>query len=89
MDIALPVLILSRMVVFALAIGLVLISFQAYRSRPSERLEAAFIGFAFLAMGVSLTTLRPYAGDWQLMFEIVETIPFIIGFGMLYLSMYR
>lgn len=89
MSLAQAVLMLSRLVVFALVLGLVLISFQAYRKRPSKRLETAFVGFAFLAMGVAMTTLRSQAGEWRTMFEIAETVPFIIGFGMLYLSLYR
>lgn len=79
-----------RLAVFALSLGLTLISFQAYRSRPnSQRLESAFIGFAFLSMGVALTALRTNIAEWNLVFQIVETIPFIIGFGMLYVSLYR
>ena len=89
MSIAMAVLMLARLIVFALVLGLVLISFQAYRKRPSKRLESAFVGFAFLAMGVALTTLRAEMGEWQTLFEIVETIPFIVGFGMLYISLYR
>ncbi len=50
--IARSVLILMRMVVFGLTLGITLISFQAYRKRPSERLQYAFVGFAFISMGV-------------------------------------
>lgn len=89
MAVADAVLILARLIVFALVLGLVLISFQAYRQRPSKRLETAFIGFSFLAMGVALTTLRAQFDQWRTLFEIVETLPFILGFSMLYLSLYR
>ena len=78
-----------RLIVFALALGLTIVSFQAYRQRPSPRLEAAFTGFAFLSMGVALTTLRPRNGEFLAVFEIAETLPFIIGFGALYASLYR
>lgn len=84
------ILMLMRLTVFGLSLGLTLISFQAYRNRPeSARLESAFIGFAFLSMGVALTALRTNVAEWSLVFQIVESIPFIIGFGMLYLSLYR
>lgn len=78
-----------RLVVFGLALGLTLISFQAYQQKKTDRLETAFIGFAFLSMGIALTALRGEAGNWVVFFELVETIPLIIGFGMLYLSLYR
>lgn len=83
------VLALMRLVVFALALGLTLISFQAYRQKRSDRLEAAFIGFAFISMGVALTSLRAQFTVWTTPFKIVETIPFIVGFSMLYVSLYR
>lgn len=88
-EIANVVLMLLRMVVFALSLGLTLISFQSYRARKSKRLESAFIGFAFLSMAVGLTTINAQISDPLTMFYIVETIPFIVGFGMLYVSLYR
>lgn len=80
---------LMRLAMFALAFGLTLISFQAYRQRQSDRLESAFIGFAFLSIGVAFMTLSAQTPEQILFFEIVETIPFIVGFGMLYFSLYR
>lgn len=88
-------LVLMRMVVFGLTLGITLISFQAYRKRPSERLQYAFVGFAFISMGVAITSVitqlssglaGPLAGVF---FQMAETIPFIIGFSMLYVSLYR
>jgi len=78
-----------RLVVFGLALGLTLISFQAYSQRRSERLQYAFIGFAFISMGVALSTLTTQVGTYSALFGIAETIPFIIGFSMLYLSLFR
>lgn len=79
-----------RLIVFALALGLTLISFQAYSQKGSKRLEAAFIGFAFIAMGVALTSLRTQTvPDFRTIFQIAETVPFIVGFSMLYVSLYR
>ncbi len=46
-----------RMVVFGLTLGITLISFQAYRKRPSERLQYAFVGFAFISMGVAISSV--------------------------------
>ncbi|WP_049921142.1 DUF7521 family protein [Halopiger djelfimassiliensis] len=83
------VLMMMRMIVFALALGLTLISFQSYQKRQSKRLESAFIGFAFLSMGIGLTTINSQIQGVSTEFYIVETIPFIIGFGMLYASLYR
>jgi heme A synthase len=83
------VLVLMRMLVFALALVLTVVSFQSYRRRQSTRLQYAFIGFAFLSMGVGLTTLRSQVSAYVTLFSIVETIPFIIGFGMLYASLYQ
>lgn len=82
-------LMLTRLIVFGLALGLTLISFQAYQEQKSDRLESAFIGFAFLSMGVAMTALRTQVPTMGTLFQIVETIPFIIGFGMLYVSLYR
>ncbi len=83
------VLMLMQLTVFALALGLTLISFQSYRQNSSKRLESAFIGFAFLSMGVAMTTIVSQLPSPPIAFYIVETIPFIVGFGMLYLSLYR
>jgi hypothetical protein len=82
-------LLLLRLTVFGLALGLTLISFQSYRKRGSKRLESAFVGFAFLSMGVAVTTLSSQVSAFETELAIVETIPFIIGFGMLYVSLYR
>jgi hypothetical protein len=89
------VLTVLRMATFALTLGITLISFQAYRQRPSERLQYAFVGFAFISMGVAVGSVitRLSAGDADALvrsfFQLVETIPFIIGFTMLYVSLYR
>jgi len=93
--IASGVLVLLRMAVFGLALGITLISFQAYRKRPSERLQAAFVGFAFISMGAAVSSVitQLSAGNTsellRTFFQLAETIPFIIGFSMLYLSLYR
>ena len=83
-----------RLVLFALALGLTFISFQAYNQKGGKRLESAFIGFAFISMGVALTTIsteitREATAETATYFQVAETIPFIVGFSMLYLSLYR
>ncbi|ELY46005.1 DUF7521 family protein [Natronorubrum tibetense] len=83
------ILMLMQMAVFALSLGLTLISFQSYTQTKSKRLESAFIGFAFLSMGVGLTTINSQLSSAPTAFYIAETVPFIVGFGMLYLSLYR
>lgn len=88
------ILVLMRFVVFGLTLGITLISFQAYRKRPSERLQYAFIGFAFISMGVAISSVITQLGAdaaeiIRIFFGMAETIPFIIGFSMLYLSLYR
>lgn len=88
------VLTLMRFTVFGLTLGITLISFQAYQKKQSERLQFAFLGFAFISMGVAISSVITQLGaesDQQirLFFEMVETIPFIIGFSMLYVSLYR
>jgi len=83
------VLMLLRLALFGLALGLTIISFQAYRENGGKRLESAFIGFAFISMGVAMTSLGDQVESLELLFSIAETIPFIIGFGMLWLSLYR
>ena len=87
-------LLLMRLLVFGMALGLTLISFQAYREKPTERLQFAFLGFAFISMGVALGTIvGQVAGEADestlVLFRSVETAPFIIGFALLYLSLYR
>lgn len=87
--IAVAALMFMQLVLFALALGLTLLSFQAYRQQQSQRLEYAFIGFAFLSMGVAMTNIGTQLETSRTAIQIAETIPFIIGFGMLYLSLYR
>jgi hypothetical protein len=87
-------LVLMRFVVFGLTLGITLISFQAYQKRRSQRLQYAFLGFAFISMGVAVTSVITQLGAdadteiWTFL-QMAETIPFIIGFSMLYLSLYR
>lgn len=88
-------LVLLRLILFGLTLGITVISFQAYQQRKSERLQFAFIGFAFISMGVAVSNIvsqmfasNPAPGA-RLFFDITQTIPFIIGFAMLYLSLYR
>ena len=88
------VLTLMRFAVFGLTLGITLISFQAYQQKKTERLQYAFVGFAFISMGVAISSVITQLGaDAEelilLFFQMVETIPFIIGFSMLYLSLYR
>lgn len=89
---------LMRLVMFALALGLTLISYQSYSERGTKQLETAFIGFAFISMGVGVSALisqvpvggsNPMNNVVFVSLQIVETIPFIVGFAMLYLSLYR
>lgn len=91
-------LVLMRLIMFGLALGLTLISYQAYSEKGSKRLESAFIGFAFISMGMGVSALNsqvtvgftnPTANPAFYAFQIIETIPFIIGFAMVYLSLYR
>lgn len=91
-------LVLMRLIMFSLALGLTIISYQAYSEIGTKRLESAFIGFAFISMGMAVSTLNsqitagistPVNNAAFFGFQIVETIPFIIGFAMLYLSLYR
>lgn len=89
-DVLFVVLALMRLILFGLAILLTVISFQAYTQQKSQRLEFAFIGFAFISMGTALSNLTVQVNTVdQELFLIAETIPFIIGFAMLYLSLYR
>ena len=61
----------------------------------SDRLQYAFIGFAFVSMGIAvanLTTQVAVGGELGVTLyylQIAETVPFIIGFSMIYLSLYR
>lgn len=83
------VLSLLWLVQFGLSLGLTLLSFQAYQRNKSKRLETAFIGFAFISMAVGLTALLIQTGVDSKLLQIAEVIPFIIGFAMLYVSLYR
>mgnify|MGYP000202619577 CR=1 FL=1 len=89
------VLLLLRLVLLGFSLGLTLISFRAYRDSASERLKYAFIGFAFISMGVAVTSVITQLSTGQtsplvgVFFQMAETFPFIIGFTMLYVSLYR
>lgn len=89
MDLLKLALATARLVMFSLAMGLTLISFQSYRQRRTTRLEYAFIGFAFISMGTAVMTLNSQFEVISPAMSTVETIPFIVGFSMLYLSLYR
>jgi hypothetical protein len=90
------VLILMRLIVFALSLGITVISFQSYRELQTDRLQYAFIGFAFISMGVAVGNVFTQFGAVaatsefvQLFFQTTETIPFMVGFAALYVSLYR
>jgi hypothetical protein len=83
------VLVGLRLVVFTLAGGITMISFQAYQQKQTDQLESAFIGFAFISMGVAVAMLGTYSDANQTLFGIAEVVPFIIGFAMLWMSLYR
>lgn len=85
---------LMRFGVFGLSLGITIISFQSYQQKRTERLQYAFIGFAFISMGVAMSSIITQLGSEAdptvlLFFQLVETVPFIVGFSMLYLSLYR
>lgn len=80
---------LMRLVLFGVALGLTLISYQAYAHKQTQRLKYAFMGFAFVSMGVALSALFTQYRIDDPSLQIIETIPFIVGFAMLYVSMYR
>jgi uncharacterized membrane protein len=87
-------LLLLRFVVFGLTLGITLISFQAYQKRRTQRLQYAFLGFAFISMGVAISgVITQFATGTDplvdVFFQIAETVAWIIGFSMIYLSLYR
>jgi Na+/phosphate symporter len=87
-------LVLMRFVVFGLTLGITLISFQAYQKRRTTRLQYAFLGFAFISMGVAISSvITQFTADADplvnIFFQMTETVPWIIGFSMLYVSLYR
>ncbi|MFB6162413.1 MAG: hypothetical protein ABEJ86_03105 [Halococcoides sp.] len=89
------VLVIMQLVVFGLSLGITVISFQAYRDTGSERLQYAFIGFAFLSMGVALGNVFTQIGTMtgseltKIFFQTTRTVPFAVGFAALYVSLYR
>lgn len=83
------VLVILHLIVFLLTLGLTLISFKSYMKQKSNHLESAFVGFAFLSLATAFRTLTPHMESWYTIHQIIEAIPFIIGFSMLYVSLYR
>ena len=83
------VLVGLRLIGFLLALGLTLISFQAFRENQTKTLELAFIGFAFISMAMALGSLWTPVNSMSQLLAIAETLAFIVGFAMLYLSLYR
>ena len=80
-----------RLVMFALPRRLTVVSFRAYHQQRSDRLERAPVGFAFVSTGAAMTTLSARvasAGSVGLVLDTAETVPFVVGFGMLYRSLY-
>ncbi len=87
-------LLLMRFVVFGLTLGVTIISFQAYRKRKTQRLQYAFLGFAFISMGVAISSvITQFGADAEplvrIFLQMAETVPWIVGFTMIYLSLYR
>ncbi|GAA0313169.1 DUF7521 family protein [Halarchaeum salinum] len=82
------VLVAVRLATFALTLGLTLISFRAYRRSRTRRLEYAFVGFAFVSIGIGLTALADQLPVGPV-FDIGATLPFLVGFATLYVSLYR
>lgn len=80
---------LLRVVLLGLALGMTLISYRAFARRRTPQLKYAFVGFAFVSMGVAVSMLLTQLRLTMPSVQALETIPFIIGFAMLYLSMYR
>lgn len=79
-----------RLIVFALALALTLFSFQTYTEKQTERLQSVFIGFSFISMAVAVSFLSAQVETaYVTLFQIAETVPYIIGFGMLVFSLYR
>ena len=70
-------LLLMRFVVFGLALGVTIISFQAYQKRRTQRLQYAFLGFAFISMGVAVSSVITQLGTGteplvRLFFQMTE-----------------
>ena len=90
-------LLVLRLVLFGLSLGLTVISYRAYSSNGGDRLKFAFIGFAFVSMGVAVSNLNTQlllattggADREFVLLQIAGTIPFSVGFGAIYLSLYR
>ncbi|PSP39887.1 hypothetical protein BRC71_00180 [Halobacteriales archaeon QH_7_65_31] len=90
------VLLVLRLVLFGLSLGLTLISFRAYRTDGTTRLRYAFVGFAFVSMGVAVTSLttqlllsaRAPATDLFVGLQATGALLFCVGFGALYYSLY-
>ncbi|MDZ7747248.1 MAG: hypothetical protein U5K28_12430 [Halobacteriales archaeon] len=90
------VLLLLRLILFGFSLGLTLISFRAYRRNRTDRLKLAFIGFAFISMGVAVMSLttqlllsaREYGIEIFVSLEVVGALLLCVGFGALYYSLY-
>ena len=88
---------LFRLVLFGFSLGLTVTSYRAYRDSGSDRLKYAFIGFAFISMGVAVSNLNTQLlltattdpDQTFVLLQIAGTVPFSVGFGAIYLSLYR
>ena len=89
LTVAVVILDALRFALFALAMALTVVSYRAYLQHGSERLEYAFVGFAFISMGAAMTNMGARLGSYEIYFQIAKTIPFLVGFSMLYASLYR
>lgn len=96
-DIAALTLAVFRLILFGFSLGVTVISFRAYRANENERLMFAFIGFAFISMGVAVSNLNTQlllsstegVDQTFLLLQIAGTVPFSVGFGAIYYSLYR
>lgn len=82
------VLLILDAVAMAVAAGITVISFRAYRRTKNRTYRFAFIGFIHLLAGLASEAILFRVGTLPIsLIHTIETLFFLIGFSALYLSL--
>lgn len=87
-ELALSLMLVSRLLVFALGAAITVLAVGAYRRRPSDYLRNAAVGFAIVTLGVFVEgALYHVVGVDLVTVHIVESLLVSAGFAVIIASL--
>lgn len=83
-------LLTAHLIVFGIALTITITSLRAYLDDHTPYLRNVFIGFAFITVGVSFDDVLRHIFELDtVILELAETVPLMLGFGFLFIALYR